>query len=180
MTRTVFIDTETTSLDRKRRRIWDIAYIIRDAGKPDVEKQFFLNADLANADPISLNIGKYYERHPDPYGMVDTLESRAPWDVFPEVAKDLRNAYLVGAVPSFDEETLAREFRTHGMVSTWHYHLIDVETLAAGLLGIDPPWNFDNVTAKFGLKYDERERHTALGDARMARGLYDAVMGWKR
>lgn len=71
---------------------------------------------------------------------------------------------------------LGRFLRENGAAPTWHYHLVDVETLAAGALGVEPPWNFDEMLARYGLVYDEAERHTALGDARMARDLYDAVM----
>jgi DNA polymerase III epsilon subunit-like protein len=54
-----------------------------------------------------------------------------------------------------------------------------VTALAAGAIGQEPPWNFDAMLAVFGLQYAEEDRHTALGDARMARDLYDAVLSGK-
>jgi hypothetical protein len=74
----------------------------------------------------------------------------------------------------------------------WHYHLIDVEALAAGWLaaGIDPddppaptqdscqpPWNSNELSLAVGVDPEQYDRHTALGDARWARDIYDAVMG---
>ena len=87
-----------------------------------------------------------------------------------------RGATIVGAVPNFDTEVLATRMRAHGICPSWHYHLVDVETLAAGALRKPPPWNFDELLGLYGLTYDEADRHTALGDARMARYLYDAVL----
>lgn len=183
MTRTIFFDTETTSLHRTKRRIWDVGYIIRDDHAPDIEKQFFVSASLRNADPISLQIGGYYDRYPNPFPSFSSRAFAAVEDQIitePEmceiVARDFYNAYLVGAVPSFDEETLARAFHRYSYQITWKYHLIDIESLAAGALGMLPPWNFDNILLSYGLEYDERDRHTALGDARMVRDLFDKVM----
>lgn len=53
---------------------------------------------------------------------------------------------------------------------------MDVETLAAGALHRAPLWDFDELLAAYMLAYDEKDRHTALGDARMVRNLYDSVM----
>jgi DNA polymerase III epsilon subunit-like protein len=97
-------------------------------------------------------------------------------EVAVEIERETRGAVLIGAVPSFDEETLAGMLYRHGLCPTWHYHLVDVETLAAGALRMPPRWDFDSVLAAYGLTYDEADRHTALGDARMVRDLYDAVM----
>lgn len=176
MTRLVFLDTETTSL-RPDRRAWDIALIVR-AGEPDAESQVFIAADdldLGNADPISLRIGHFYERHPDYIGDA----SMTTWSehlALEEIERLTRGAHLVGAVPNFDAEVLATRMRAHGIAPSWHYHLIDVETLAAGAMKMVPPWDFDKVLALYSLTYDEADRHTAIGDARMAARLYDAVM----
>jgi hypothetical protein len=74
---------------------------------------------------------------------------------------------------------LQRFLREYGQCATNNYHLVDVETLAAGALRMPPKWDFDKLLAAFGLTYDEADRHTALGDARMVRDLYDAVMAGK-
>jgi hypothetical protein len=178
---TVFIDTETTSL-RPDRRAWDIGLIRRDSDGKEVERQWFIpmpELDLGNADLIALKIGRFYDRHPQ--ARVDVETDWPDWmdesEVLEEVEVLTRGATIVGAVPNFDTEVLATRMRWHDICPSWHYHLVDVETLAAGALKMAPPWSFDEVLAAYGLTYDEADRHTALGNARMARDLYDAVLG---
>lgn len=208
MTRLCFIDTETTSL-RPDRRAWDIAIIVREDGKPaDVEHQWFVGSqdlDLGNADLISLSIGRFYERHPDVNpalvaGVPATRHSPHPeWEneLMHEIEVLTRGAHLIGAVPNFDAEVLAARMRAHGICPSWHYHLICVETLAAGWLHrhaavlelreqkiegarlracAAPPWKSDELAAELGVRIsNDEERHTALGDARWARDIYDAA-----
>jgi hypothetical protein len=102
--------------------------------------------------------------------------------VFSQVEQLTRFAWGVGAVPNFDTEVIAARMRSRNICPSWHYHLVDVENIAAGALSLPPPWGFDDLLGKFGLVYDEAERHTAMGDTRMARDLYDTVMagpGWR-
>lgn len=171
----VYIDTETTSL-RHDRRAWEIGLIVRD-DEGDHEHHWFVNAedlDLGSADLHSLRIGGFHQRHPD----CGDSDGRA-WSetrVLYDVEELTRDATIVGAVPWFDTEVLGNRMRANGICPSWHYHLVDVETLAAGALRKPPPWNFDELLKLYDLTYDEADRHTALGDARMVRDLYDAVL----
>lgn len=177
MTTLVFLDTETTSL-RPDRRVWEIGLILR--GQPgQAEFRWFIDTkdlDLGNADLMSLKIGGYHERHPQLGGAEQGYAAISEFDVLWQVEGLTRGATIIGAVPNFDTEVLGARMRAHGICPAWHYHLVDVETLAAGALRQPPPWGFDDLLAVYGLKYDEADRHTALGDARMVRDLYDAVM----
>lgn len=198
MTRIVFIDTETTSL-RPDRRAWEVGLIVREPGKPDAEHQWFIHTedlDLGNADLMSLNIGRFHRRHPSPAGMAGTVQHEAY--VLQRVWTLTRGAHLVGAVPNFDTEVLGARMRANGICPSWHYHLVDVEPLAASWLAayaaqlelggaLDsrvrelrsiaaPPWNSDELSRAVGIEPDEDGRHTALGDARWARDIYDRVM----
>lgn len=183
----MFLDTETTGLDRERHQVWEIGAIVRTADVGDVEYHWMLRPDLRTADPARLRIGRYYERmgvlrgsypagsawrvkHPDGTG------TYAADEVAADLARLLDGVTLVGAVPDFDAEILRRWLRRNGQAGTWHYHLVDVETLAAGELRQPPPWSLDDLLAEYDLVYDEADRHTALGDARMVRDLYDAVL----
>jgi DNA polymerase III epsilon subunit-like protein len=184
VTKLVFLDTETTGL-HPARRAWDIGAIVRDPGQPgdDVEHQWYVDAmhlDLGNADPFGLKVGHFYERHPQYDGREDGyLFVEDEEDVLEAVEAVTRGAIIVGAVPNFDTEVLGVRTREHGILPSWHYRLVDVETLAAGALRRPPPWGFDDLLAAYGLTYAEEDRHTALGDARMARDLYDAVLSGK-
>ncbi len=185
----VFLDTETTGLDREHHRIWEIGAVVR-TDHDDVDYQWMIRPELRGADPNGLRIGRYYERmgrvrssypvgsgwrieHPEEIGAYTSDQ------IATELALLLDGVTLVGAVPDFDAEMLRRFLRRNGQAATWHYHLVDVETLAAGALRQAPPWGFDDLLAKFGLVYDEADRHTALGDARMVRDLYDAVLAYR-
>ena len=201
-----FVDCETTSL-RFDRRAWEIAVILRKGdGSPDVEQSWLIDIDhleLGNADLASLKIGRFFERHPhvasaDPDWNAPACHDEG--DALREVEFMTRGAHIVGAVPNFDTEVLGNRMRANGICPSSHYHVIDVETLAVGWLraqieiarlkgmapvqcGFDlrelaaPPWKSDDLAAALGLKVSEDARHTALGDARFARDIYDAVMG---
>lgn len=147
-----FIDTETTSLGANRRA-WDIAAIRREDGHQE-ERVWFVDAtdlDLGNADRKSLEIGRYYTRHPDATDNFDftagypgpELYGSEAW-VMRDIEKWTRGAHLVGAVVSFDADVLAARMRANGVLPSWHYHLIDVESMALGWLnGIRAAGVFD-------------------------------------
>lgn len=195
-----FVDTETTSL-RYDRRAWEIAVILRREGYPDTEHTWLIDAgdlDLGNADLMSLKIGRFYGRHPQASGhwigsVPGVARESAALAEFEEIT---RGAHLIGAVPSFDAEVLSARMRAHGICPSWHYHLCCVENLAVGALAassafgkspsgsqaekirrlITPPWKSDDLSAALGVTVSEEDRHTALGDARWAMRVYDAVM----
>jgi DNA polymerase III epsilon subunit-like protein len=200
MTRLCFIDTETTSL-RPDRRAWEVGLIVRDPGAEDREFRWFIQTedlDLGNADPFSLKIGRFYERHPDYRGTVNS-DSYPEAYVLCQVEKLTRGAYLVGAIVSFDADVLGTRMRAGGICPAWDYHLMCIENLAAGWLHASaaaleirhgasdstarnrtiasPPWKSDELTRALGVTITEADRHTALGDARWARDVYDVVAG---
>lgn len=249
MTKLAIIDTETTGLDPDRHEIWEVALIVRETldvepgvlveyadgevvGRTeipnpprvvDTEYVWQLPVDLAKADLIALNIGRFHERrYPgNPYpispftmldGRVSEIEREAndlalgtlPAGVSERARSvlDERNleawaarfadltwgAHLVGAVPSFDEERLRKLLLAQGQCPGWHYHLCDTETLAVGYLRgfLDrdderlplaaPPWKSDELSRAIGVDPEEFDKHSALGDARWALAIYDAVM----
>jgi DNA polymerase III epsilon subunit-like protein len=202
MTRIVFCDTETTSL-RPDRRAWEIGLIAREPGKADVEHHWFVDArdlDLGNADVMSLSIGRFYERHP--HYRLDRestgTDTQSEYDALRLVEAITRGVHLVGAVPNFDADVLGTRMRANGICPSWHYHLIDVEALAVGYFhGLNNhghssvtcaencadgrlpglPWKSDDLSAALGITVSDEDRHTALGDAKWARAVYDAVTG---
>lgn len=169
--RLAFVDTETTGLDPDRHDIWEVGMVLRDEEGNDMEYDWQLHVDLGSADAVALRIGRDHERRYEDH-LLDSPD---------EFAKDFaaltRGCHLVGAVISFDEERLRRMLRANGACPEWHYHLVDVEALIAGKHAVAPPWNSDALAALVGVSISDEDRHTALGDARWARDLYDAVIG---
>ncbi len=178
MTKLAFVDTETTGLDPDLHQIWEVGLILREENGDEHEHRWFLPVDLGRADPIALSIGQYHERFPDDPVKVSEL------DVFAaQFARQTRGAHLVGAVVSFDAERLWKLLRANGACPEWHYHLIDVEGLAVGALAargltfpLTLPWDSKLLSHWMEVDPGEFEAHTALGDARWAKALYDAVM----
>lgn len=222
MSRLVFLDTETTSLDDERGEVWEIAAIVRQPGQADAEHLWEIRPDLSTADPISLRVGRYYERrvlgsHSHVPGAAAELASpmlvelgRQGGDLEPQItptasavaaklAEWLDSAHVVGAVPDFDFRFLRRFLRANGQCWTAHYHLVDIEAMAVGWLygkaselrkakpDVDWSWTLDELTElpwkstslyrAAGIDPDDFEAHTALGDARLVRAVYDAITG---
>ena len=167
-------------------------------GTEDREHHWFVNADdldLGNADLMSLKVGRFHERHPqyrlDREPRFSDCEDEV--DAMRQIEAVTRGAHLVGAVVSFDADVLAARMRAHGICPSWHYHLIDVEALAVGHLSHSAarssdgheldgsitalPWKSEALSRALGVDPDDFDRHTALGDAKWARAIYDAVMG---
>jgi hypothetical protein len=181
--RICFIDAETTELNRRTRRIWDFACIVRDDAGPatDQEFQFFIEVGQRKANPFSLNVGGFWERYPQTYEARRKLREQdkmfSGWDAAKRIQELTAGATWVGAVPSFDEESCADLLYKNDLLPRWDYHLVDVETYAAGVIHLPPPWKNDVVNAAFGITIPEADRHTALGDARGVRDLWDAANG---
>lgn len=169
-----FVDCETTGLDPDRHEIWEVALL----GPTGQESAWILDVDLGRADPRALEIGRFHDRHPR--GHFKTLDDE--WMITDhatfaaDFARRTRGLHLAGAVVSFDEERLRKLLRANGACPEWNYHLVDVEALAAGKAGLAPPWKSDDLSRSVGINPGEFARHTALGDARWARAIYNAVI----
>lgn len=186
MTGVAFVDTETLGLDPFRHPIWETAIILPDG--PDagehVWQTYVSPSQIAHAEPIALEITGFHERY-------DRIRALYPAQSAERVARLLDGRHIVGAVPSFDEERLRLQHRRCGRPERypWHYHLIDVEAMAVGALcaeraawregwDLSLPWKSEVLGVALGVEpTPEAERHTALGDARWARRMYEEIVG---
>ena len=110
----------------------------------------------------------------------------------------LDGAMLVGSNPAFDDRFITKLVQDAGAVPTWHYRTVDIAAMAVGhLYGQAYTLTKQQCDAEFyaradqllegGWKSYELSRlmgiepptaavaHTALGDARWARDVYDAI-----
>ena len=169
MARIVFVDVETTGLDVDRHHAWEIALIVREPDKDDVEYTWQVVAPMATADPTALRINRYYERFV--WG-----SAKGPRDLAVFVAKTLDGAHLAAANPAFDAAFLGKFLRDNGQCPAWHYRLICVESMAMTALGSPVPLGLGKCAERLGLDVDESVAHTALGDAALARDVYDNAL----
>ncbi|MGW9058858.1 3'-5' exonuclease [Streptomyces sp. NPDC055733] len=204
MTNIAFVDTETTHLDPQHGDAWEIAVIRRREDGVDSEYLWQVRPDLATADPEALAVGKYHDRFSVPDGW-DAAEY-FPADVsplrlkLPEMLFDLQDALadtvIVGSNPGFDVAFLTKLLRAHKRKLPWHYRPVDIATLVAGsrfgmaktirTFGGKPgpndvptlPFSSREMSRFVGVEPPGDETaHTALGDARWARDVFDAVTG---
>lgn len=161
----VFLDTETTSL-RPDREPWEIALIRREPDGCTFEHHWFLNVSLNRADPESLKIGGYFKRHP-------RGESSPRLEVIKEIANLTAGATIVGACPWFDTETLETMMRKHGFLPGWHHRLVCVESIVSGSYGRRVE-GLQTCLDLIGITNDAP--HTAMGDARAAKEIYDRLI----
>jgi hypothetical protein len=192
--RLVFADCETSGIRVDRgSEAWEIALIVRDPalGRPGDTEYLWHLRPSGPMDPESLKIGGYHERCSVRYerpGMArDELRGgREPvtdWAVAFDIASLLAGAHLIGTNPWFDAAHLIALLENHGRPFDADYHYTDIGSLVRGYIhgqvdGNYPlPWplKLTMAAALVGLNPDVYEAHTALGDARLARDIFDRV-----
>ncbi|MET9222415.1 hypothetical protein ABZX65_27125 [Streptomyces sp. NPDC003300] len=199
-----FVDTETTHLSAEIGEIWELAVILRDLGGTENEHvwQFAPRTLDADIHGEALQVGRYHERFAVPDGCTAAyitggdIDPMTRADAITEVTEILRGAVLIGSNAAFDDRHLRKLLDLRGEQQPWHYRPVCVATLAAGFLygaltmkaGGDRDYFADDYPAVPFKSYDVSEAidvkrpaddvaHTALGDARWARDVWDAVTG---
>jgi Exonuclease len=186
----VVLDCETTGLDPVLDEVWEFAGIRREGDGTEQELHLFIehNVDRCAGLPPSFR-ADHAGRWPGDAMATSRADAAFLIDTFLRGKAGSSKAHIVGAVPNFDTERLARLLRAYatpnpvGWREPWHYHLVDVENLAVGWLRgqfpdipLDPPWDSELLSEAVGVSIVPEERHTAMGDVRWAMKIYDRVM----
>ena len=193
MARIVFMDCETVSLIPGPATIWELAVIVRAEGGDD-EYLWQIRPDLTTAHPISLTIGGYYKRclisscAPGSVKVITSPEE-CPYPLLPKgacelaasLAPTLAGAHIIATNPGFDTDHVAAFLRANGECPTWDYHLTDIASLvrghaAAAGRSLPFPLKVTDAAAAVGIDSSAYDAHTALGDTRLVRDIFDAVM----
>ncbi len=200
------IDLETTGRTPGLHHIWEIGVILRGGEEPDRERLWQVDAPLLTAEPDALRVSRYYERR-EPYlefgGAIEFTTPDDPskcmrtpvGDVAADLAGMLDGAFVVANNPVFDVPFLESFLKGHGQCWTRHYHAADIKSLVVGYLHgqshawaaandlpakpaeVPEPWSTRKLALAVGVDPATYDTHTALGDCRLNRAIWDAVTG---
>lgn len=198
-----FIDTETTSLSAESGEIWEFGGIRRNAETGEETRMLLqIDCDLGTADPMSLKIGRYYDRFAQNGWwetnrislLGDDIFQKEVGPQFPQngevcskieaaalISEFTRGTHLIGNVISFDAERLERLLRSWCQCPGWHYHLIDLEPMIIGYAlacgkTFDLPYSSHDLADWLGVPVPDGDTlHTAMGDAEWVKDMWDAL-----
>lgn len=176
------LDVETLGLDRMAP-VWEFAGVRLEDGV-EVERDlfqirhdvsFWLDPDVAN--PLPAEFVKDYRARYD--------EETAVWehDAAKRIDTITDGAKVIGCNPGFDLERLNLILYRSGRKPSWHYHPLDITSLALGYAacrdGRPPagPWRSEQMASLVGVEAADYARHTALGDVEWTLAQWRAVMG---
>ena len=175
----VFLDCETLGLDRMAP-IWEFAAIRVSADGEELCRQAFQirheSAFWPETMPESFR-WDYEARY-------DEESALWPWDAAKRVqAITDDRAEVAGSNAGFDMERLELLVRRHGFGEpNWHYHPLDVSSMARGYLRrggvvLAPPYRSDAVSLALGVDPADFARHTAMGDVEWCLAQWRLIEG---
>jgi hypothetical protein len=174
--RRLWLDTETHRLPPGQRP-WEIA-LIEDVGGAVSERVIVvLDIDLTDADPKSLAMNGFHDRHPlgiEFVGYTAGVMYLPAADAAAALDLCTADAEIVAAQPGFDLEGIAALLREHGFRPRWHYRTRCIESETAGFLQRDVG-GLQDCAKQLGIPVDPTAVHSALGDARLVRGCWEHI-----
>lgn len=129
-------------------------------------------ADPAKASRDALKINKFYLRRKEGYVRHGAASRREAAEKIAELTTGVR---LAGNnVGPFDMQVVDFFLRSEGLAPAWDYRVLDVVDYAAGILGMTGAYGSREVSAALGVDEPKGDdAHTAIGDARWAKAMYE-------
>lgn len=179
---TTFLDTETLGLHRAAP-IWEFAAIrIESDGTESAREHFQIhhNPNLCGIHWPSTLPEQFFADYVERYDPDKALD---PYHAAGRIAKIVDGkATIAGSNPGFDMERITDLLDEFDIIPDWHYHPLDVPTMALGWLSarvttpmLARPWKSDEISREAGIEPLDYERHTALGDVLWTRDLYASI-----
>ena len=184
----VFVDLETTGLDSERDAITEMAWVYdftkSDGGVLTLENHYYARYDGFPSVWSASHTQAWPRDRRDGQSTQFNVSIGVPEDSLGAILAAFfeqmvvlsmagtRPIYIAGAVPSFDDRFLRKQFRE----LPYHYHIIDVEAQAMGVLGWPVPRSLGKLRAALGLAGENEQPHDALADALEARAIYRACL----
>lgn len=156
----IVVDIETTGLSDRHVPL-EIAAVRIGKGVPFYMVPFPAGK-LSEADPMALQVNRYYERGVFKYEL-DSIETRPK---YVELHTMLLGHTLAGSNPRFDAGMLSRAFARYNLTAEpWHHRLADLSAYAAGVLGLPATElpGLEAVCQQLGVV--NKDPHSAMGDA---------------
>ena len=178
-----FLDLETTGLDVDSAEITEIAWL-RAFSEPVPER--LINEAEYHAFVEHSRLPNKWVLEKTDYA---TRILPAPKRQLKHVLNELRSwaaisiyllgvpaqVYLVGANPSLDDAFLRRAYRSFDEDPPYSYHLIDIEAMVMGALGLDSPPSLREIRGLLGIAGANPAPHSALADAREVKLMWDEL-----
>ncbi len=175
-----FLDCEATGLGPDDE-VWEFAGRRRNPDGSTDELHLFIEHDVRKAQHLP---SSFYRDYLDRYPERPSIDRVSALGASRRIQKFTLGAHIIGAVPSFDTEKLAKMMRGFGFEPKWNYHICDVENVIVGFLAgkgelMPPPWNSDVLSRAVGVDPARFARHTAMGDVDWVEAQWNAVMTGK-
>lgn len=177
----LFLDTETTGIE-ERDQIWNLAYVLENEdGSRSIERDLLIEHSSAPSHWVLENT-KYYERlsidayRHQMFAVTMFLANDCAKLLEPGDTLRSNDVYMIGAVPAFDDRMIRKNpyFLVSPEQIPYNYHVIDVEAVIMGKLGLAVPPKMKEMEALTGIA--NTNAHEALADARHARDLFRWAM----
>lgn len=180
-----FVDTETLGLERQAP-IWEFAAIRLRDNKVYSSCEFFIGHDHGyGTDGLPQEFAADYRAR------YNAAEAMSPSEAASFIKGVTRDAIIAGSNPSFDMERLDVLLREQGREPLWHYHPLDIPSMAAGYLArsvlayrdladtlpIRVEWKSSDVSRRIGVNSANFARHTAMGDVQWCLAQWRAMNG---
>jgi DNA polymerase III alpha subunit (gram-positive type) len=168
----VFLDTETTGLDKLRSDVIEAAWAVESGPVHSIE----FPHTLVGANPEALKINRYFERLLDNMCTDNMMQSSLPshrQSTYTKLKEDLTGATIVAENYGFDTAMLLRKLG----YEPWHYRPIELSTIAMVAFDLDRPESLHKTAKRLrdeGFEIPMAD-HSARADVECLRACYTVL-----